>query len=261
VLSITIITKNEEHRIQRCLQSVAFAQEIIVLDSGSTDRTCELARALGAQVVSSPDWPGFGVQKGRALALATQPWVLSIDADEVLSPALQLQIKALMAQDGQWQGRHYDGFKLRRQSRFCGNLVRFGDWQGDQVLRLFRRTRGRFTEDIVHERIEVDGPCATLTAVLEHDSVDSWADGASKMRRYAALGAQKLAAKGRGSVGAAWIHGLWTAIRGLVFRAGLLDGITGLKVAWLNSQGAFLKYRWAGLLRHGQPLPHGELHD
>jgi glycosyltransferase involved in cell wall biosynthesis len=259
VLSVTIITKNEENRIARCLNSVAFANQRIVLDSGSTDQTCEIARELGAQIHQSADWPGFGVQKNRALALAHEPWVLSLDADEVLSQALQQQVQGIVASDGLWQGQRYDGFWLRRHSRFCGKLVRFGDWQGDRVLRLFRRDCGQFTDDLVHERLEVQGEHTTLPATLEHDSVDSWEDGFNKMRRYSWLSARKLAAQGRGSLGSAWVHGVWTVIRGLVLRGGVLDGITGLKIAWLNGRGSYLKYRWAGLARAGKLQLQGDL--
>jgi glycosyltransferase involved in cell wall biosynthesis len=259
VLSVTIITKNEENRIARCLRSVAFAHQRVVLDSGSTDQTCQIARDLGAEIHQSIDWPGFGIQKNRALALAREPWVLSLDADEVLSETLQQQVQAVEASDGLWQGRHYNGFWLRRHSRFCGKLVRFGDWQGDRVLRLFRRSSGRFTDDLVHERLVVEGEHTTLPGILEHDSVDSWEDGFRKMRRYAWLSARKLAAQGRGSPGSAWVHGVWTVFRGLVLRAGLLDGLTGLKIAWLNGQGSYLKYRWAGLARAGKLQLQGDL--
>jgi glycosyltransferase involved in cell wall biosynthesis len=255
MLSVTIITKNEEHRIARCIESVRFADQIVVLDSGSTDATVAIATQLGAQVEHSGHWPGFGPQKNAALSFAIHPWVLSIDADEALTNPLALQVQAITSRPpGATQG-----YWLKRQSRFCGKLVYFGDWRGDRVLRLFARVSGRFSDDLVHERLLVDGPQQTLDGILEHDSVDSYADGQQKMRRYAWLGAQKLAKANRGSVGAALVHAFTTMMRGLVFRAGVLDGATGFKIAWLNSQGAFLKYYWAGLARRGKIQLQGEI--
>lgn len=240
-LSAVVITRNEAHHIERCLRSVDFADECVVLDSGSSDRTVELARALGAQVSVDPAWPGFGPQKNRAVALARGEWVFSIDADEQVTPALRTAILEALAAPG------HDGYWVLRASSFCGRTIRHGDWRNDRVLRLFRRGVGRFSDDVVHERVIVPGTQGTLRGLLLHDSVESLEDGREKMLRYARLGAEKLRARGRGGWWSACVHGGWTFVRGYLFRLGLLDGRAGFAIACLNARGTYLRYRLAGL--------------
>lgn len=240
-LSVALIAQDEAHRIERCLRSLAFADEIVVLDSGSRDDTVALARRCGATVVQQPGWPGFGPQKNRAVALTRGQLVLSIDADEVVTPELAQAITRELAQP------RYDGYWVRRASSFCGRTVRFGDWRNDRVLRLFRRESGRFSDDPVHERVLLSGVQGTLDGLLLHDSVDTMDDGRAKMLRYARAGADKLRAKGKGGLVSACVHGGWTFVRGLLLRGGVLDGWRGLAIAMLNAQGTFLRYRWAGL--------------
>ncbi len=243
-LSVILITRDEAQRIERCLRSVDFADEIVLVDSGSTDQTVALARAAGARVTVRADWPGFGVQKNRALALATGDWVLSIDADEVVTPELRDSILAtIRAPAGA------DVFQVRRRSCFAGRPLRFGDWHGDRVLRLFRRGAVRFTDDVIHERLDHDGPAPILDAVLMHYTIDSLADALEKGRRYAAAGAPRVAARGRGGLLSAASHAAWTFLRGYVFRLGFLDGRYGLLLAWCNACGTWQRYRIAGRLR------------
>lgn len=256
LLSVTVITRDEAHRIERCLRSVAFADECIVLDSGSTDDTVEIARRCGARVHVTADWPGFGPQKNRALALATGDWVLSIDADEEVTGPLREAILAAVRDD---RGVH--GWWIRRSSSFCGRTVRFGDWRNDRVLRLFRRSMGRFTDDRVHERVDCPEPHGRLAGILLHDSVDSMADALEKTERYARLGAEKLRERGRGGLGAALLHGGWTFLRGYLLRLGFLDGRAGLAIARLNARGTFLRYRLAGLPAGTHPGAHDRAAD
>ena len=256
-LSVIVIAKNEARRIEACLRACAFADERIVLDSGSTDDTRALARACGARVHTSDDWPGFGPQKNRALALSRGRWVLSIDADEVVSPELRAAILAAVARGD--EARQPVAWWVRRASSFCGRVVRFGDWRNDRVVRLFRRDRARFSDDVVHERVVVDvggdggrggrggGTIGTLDGVLWHDSVESIAVGRRKMRHYARLGAAKLRARGKGGFASACGQAWWTFTRGYLVRLGFLDGWRGLVIAWLNTQGTFLRYRWAAM--------------
>lgn len=242
-LSVTVITKNEAHRIERCLRSVAFADERIVLDSGSTDDTVAIAQRCGARVELSPDWPGFGPQKNRALALARGEWVLSIDADEEVTPELREAIITAVRSPG-----GPDGYWLARSSSFCGRRIRHGDWRNDRVLRLFRRTRARFTDDLVHERVDCPPPHGMLAGVLLHDSIDSLQDALEKTERYARLGAEKLRARGRrGGLLQALVHGTWTFLRGYLLRLGFLDGRAGLTIAALDARGTYLRYRLAGM--------------
>lgn len=263
-LSVTVITKNEAHRIARCLRSVAFADERIVVDSGSTDGTVELARAAGARVEVTPDWPGFGPQKNRALALARGEWVLSIDADEEVTPELREAILAVVRPPSTPDGAAHpacDAYWITRSSSFCGRTIRHGDWRNDRVLRLFRREAGRFSDDLVHERVECPGPHGELAGVLLHDSVDSIADAVEKTERYARLGAAKLRARGRGGPWSALLHAGWTFVRGYLLRLGFLDGGAGFAIARLNARGTYLKYRLAGAPRAADRVedqPHGD---
>lgn len=244
-LSVAIIARNEAHRIARCLKSVAFADQIVVLDSGSTDDTVTIARGLGADVEVTPDWPGFGPQKNRALARCRYRWVLSIDADEQISDALAAEIlRVLRAAPAE---ATVAGYWLRRSSRYCGQVIRHGLWGNDRVLRLFERQRGRFTDARVHESLVCDGETRVLEGILVHDSVDSPEDARSKARRYAFLGAEALRARGRGGSLQGGVHAGWSFVRGYLLRAGFLDGRFGLTLARLNAAGTFWKYHWAAL--------------
>jgi glycosyltransferase involved in cell wall biosynthesis len=242
-LSLIVITKNEEAAIARCLRSANFADEIVVVDHGSTDKTAEIARAQGARVSVTPDWPGFGPQKNRALGHATGDWVLSLDADEWIEPALADEIRSAIA-----RADAADGYEIPRRSRFCGKIVRYGDWRGDRVLRLFRRGRGRFSDDHVHERVIVEGRIARLSSPLEHDSITDPADAADKIDRYATAAAAQLAAEGKTSSAAkAALRGGAAFLRSYIFRLGFLDGRTGLLVADYNRRYTYEK--WARLAK------------
>lgn len=244
-LSVAIIACNEAHCIARCLQSVAFADQIVVLDSGSTDDTVAIARGLGADVEVTPDWPGFGPQKNRALARCRYRWVLSIDADEQVSDALAAEILRVLREAP--AEATVAGYWLRRSSRYCGQVIRHGLWGNDRVLRLFERQRGRFTDARVHESLVCDGETRVLEGILVHDSVDSPEDARSKARRYAFLGAEALRARGRGGSLQGGVHAGWSFVRGYLLRAGFLDGRFGLTLARLNAAGTFWKYHWAAL--------------
>ncbi len=220
---------------------MAFADEWIVLDSGSRDQTVDLARSLGAQVHSSPDWPGFGPQKNRALDLASCDWALSIDADEWVSAELAAAIKAAL------RAPTHEAYWVNRRSRFCGKLIHYGDWGGDRVLRLFRRKSARFTDDLVHERVQAPLPHGQLEGYLWHDSVEDLADGRAKMLRYAKLGAMKIRNRrgGPSVLAMPGVRGFWTFVRGYLLRGGFLDGPEGWHIARLNARGTYLRYLWS----------------
>jgi len=247
-LSVVVITKDEEAAIGRCLDSVRWADEIVVLDSGSTDRTVEIAREHGARVEVSADWPGFGPQKNRALALAGGEWVLSLDADEWVPEDLAAEIRAaIAAPDG------HVGFELPRSSSFCGREMRHSGWWPDHILRLFRRDAARFSEDIVHERVLLDGRVGRLTRPLRHESFVSLHEVVDKMNRYSTAGAQMRVMRGKGgSVGAAVARGLWAFVRTYVLRAGFLDGREGFVLAVANAEGTYYRYLKAWLARRGR---------
>jgi glycosyltransferase involved in cell wall biosynthesis len=236
-LSVIIITKNEAARLGDCLASVQFADEIIVLDGCSTDATAEIARAHGAQVHQAPDWPGFGPQKNRALALATQPWVLSIDADECVTPELQAEIVRTLAQPA------YDGYQIARLSEFCGKKIHHSGWWPDYVLRLFRRELGAFDNVLVHEQVLVRGRVGKLKSWFLHFPFDDLAALITKTNRYSSDAAQMMARKGR-RVGVFGLitHSVWTFIRIYLLRRGFLDGRHGFVLAATAASGSFLRY-------------------
>ncbi len=250
-LSVILITRNESRHVLACLQSVAFADEWIVVDWGSSDDTCEIAAAFGAQVSRTADWPGFGAQKNRALALARGRWVLSIDADERVGPALALSIQAVVARPLGTAA----GFELARLSSFCGRWMRHGDWYPDRVLRLFRRDAGRFSDDLVHERLLVQGPVARLEGDLLHHTMPSLDDALAKMNRYSTGRAQDMRRQGRrGSLAGAIGHAMWTFVRGYVLRRGFLDGRLGFVLALYAAEGTYYRYLKLWLLAH-EPAP------
>ncbi|MBS0445843.1 MAG: glycosyltransferase family 2 protein [Proteobacteria bacterium] len=237
-LSVIVITKNEAHDIEACLASVAFADERIVVDSGSTDDTRERAERLGARVTMTPDWPGFGPQKNRALAQAQGRWVLSLDADERVDADLAAAIRAVVAADGPSAG-----YAIDRLSSFCGQWMRHGDWYPDRVLRLFRRDRGRFSDDLVHERVIVDGPVGRLPGLLRHHTMPSLADALDKMNRYTSGRALDRRRVGQtGGLLSALSHATWAFCRGYFLRGGFLDGRLGFVLALYVAEGTYYRY-------------------
>ncbi len=241
-LSAIIITKNEAANIADCLDSLAFCDERIVVDGGSSDDTARIAQAKGAQVVAAPDWQGFGPQKNLALSQAKGDWVLSIDADERVSAALAEEIKQAMA-----EGRA-DGYEMPRRSSFCGRFMRFSGWYPDYVLRLFRRGKAHFSNAAVHERVICAGKVARLSEPLLHFPVTRLEDALSRMDRYSTAGADMLVESGRRvSFMSGIMHGLWTFLRTYFFRAGFLDGREGFLLAVANAEGTYYRYMKAWL--------------
>lgn len=260
-LSVILITRNEAHNLEGCLESVAFADERIVVDSGSTDGTREIAERYGAKVVTTSDWPGFGVQKSRALALAQGQWVLSIDADERVSEELAHAVRKVIEADTSGHGspdafgKGTVGYELSRLSSFCGQWMRHGDWYPDRVLRLFRRGQGRFTDDLVHERLVVDGPVGRLRGELLHESMPTLDHAIDKMNRYTTGRAlDKLRGGSRGGLAAAVSHGLWAFLRCYVLRRGFLDGRLGFVLAVYVAEGTYYRYLKMALLGGPGPL-------
>lgn len=237
-LSAVIITRNEEAMLADCLRSVAFADEIVVVDSLSSDRTVEIARAHGARVLETTDWPGFGPQKNRAIELATGDWILSIDADERVTPELASEIRAAVR-----SADAVAGYQLSRLSRYCGRYMRHSGWFPDHITRLFQRGRARFSDDLVHERVIVDGAVGRLNGLLLHESFGSLEQVLDKVNRYSSLSARQMAAAGkRGSLVAAVLHGLGAFVRTYLLKAGFLDGREGFMLAVSNAEGAYYKY-------------------
>ena len=240
-LSAIIITRNEEANIAACLDGLAFCDERVVVDAGSTDRTAAIAAEKGARVVSR-DWQGFGAQKNFALSLAQGDWVLSIDADERVSPALAREIAQAVA------APRADGYEIPRLSSFVGREMRHSGWFPDYVLRLFRRGKARFSDDLVHERVICDGPVARLGEQLQHFSVTRLEEALSRVDRYSTAGAEMLIAAGRRVTFASGIlHGFWSFFRAYVLRLGFLDGREGFLLAVANAEGTYYRYMKAWL--------------
>jgi glycosyltransferase involved in cell wall biosynthesis len=241
-LSAVLITRNEERRLGVCLASLAgLADEIVILDTMSTDGTVALARAAGARVEQAA-FAGFGPAKRRALELATGDWVLSIDADERLTVELREEIRrAVLAEEGP------DGYWMRRDVYYLGQRMRFGGLGHDWVLRLFRRGRGHFTSAQVHERVEVAGATESLTGRLEHHTCATLDEHLAKVQRYSALQADELAARGRVYRWWDWLRIPVELFLRIVVRLAFLDGARGMVYATVSAYGKWLRYaRLAG---------------
>ena len=237
--SVILITKNEEAAIARVLRSVAFADEIVVVDSGSTDRTVEIARELGAKVTVTDYWPGFGTQKNRALDFATGDWVLSLDADEWLTAESAEEIRRAVAASAAGTA----AYRMPRRSSFCGRFLQHSGWWPDYVVRLFRRGQARFSDDSVHERVIADGTIGTLREPIMHETFADLDDLVGKMNRYSTLTAQQLHRDGRTSgLIEAVARALWAFLRTYVFRAGFLDGREGFMLAVATAEGTYYRY-------------------
>ena len=222
----------------QCLESVKWADEIIVLDSGSTDATVEICRCYTDRVTVT-DWPGFGPQKNRALAMATGDWVLSIDADEEVTPALAQEIQAVL-QNPLTTSAVY---ALPRLSSLLGRPMQHGDWWPDEVPRLFRRGAAQFSNDLVHERLKFASQPAALQNLLLHDSIRSLDQMIHKVNQYTHAGALRLHDKGKqSSLTKAVAHGLWAIFRSYVLKRGFLDGREGFIAAVSAGESAYYKY-------------------
>jgi glycosyltransferase involved in cell wall biosynthesis len=237
-LSAILIVKNEGSQIAECVETLRFCDEIVVVDNNSTDQTVENARKLGCKVIVTTDWPGFGLQKQRALDNASGEWILSIDADERVTAELQAELIAAISSNA------HQGYKIKRKSQFLGKWMRFGGWYPDYVLRLARRESCRFDPTPVHEKLIVDGSIGTLKHHFLHYSYRSISDVLSKQKRYALANAGKIREKkgSRASILKAVLRSAWTFLRLYVIQLGLLDGRHGFISATFKSQEVFWKY-------------------
>jgi glycosyltransferase involved in cell wall biosynthesis len=239
-LSALVITRNERGNIERCLASLAFCDEIVVLDAESDDGTAELALRYTRQVRVEP-WRGYAAQKQRALELCHGFWVLWIDADEAVSPLLARSIRQV-ADGGESAGKSV-GYSLRRQVFYLGRWIRHGGWGSDWVLRLFQRERGRFSDQVVHERVLVQGAVARLPGILEHYSYSDLPHHWGKILEFSRNWAVEARRRGRRA------HAVDLLFRPparfarmYLFQLGFLDGWRGLVIAGMAAAYVFLKY-------------------
>lgn len=236
-ISAIIIALNEESELKECLTTLAFCDEIILVDGGSNDRTREIAEESGCKVITNAVWRGFGKQKQLALDHATSEWVLSVDSDERVTDELRHEILHTL------KGSTCDGFYINRKTFFLGKWLKHGGWFPDRVLRLARRSKATFTDDIVHERLLVNGSTDYLRHPMLHFSYRTTRQLLSKQCRYALDSAGKKAGQNiSGGVGKGILHAFGTFVVLYLFRLGFLDGRHGLVAAIAKSQEAFWKY-------------------
>jgi len=243
-LSVIVICRNNEATIRRCLESVAWANEIVVLDSGSTDRTLEICRGLATKVQQTADWPGHGPQKNRALDLATGDWVFSLDSDEWITPEVRSELEAAMVAPGDKAA-----FMLPRRSSFCGRFMRHSGWWPDYVTRLWRRGSARFSEDHTHDRVIVDGKRGRLKQPILHETVTDLEQMLVKINMYSSTSAAMFHKEGRrASMFTALLHGWWAFVRTYFVRLGFLDGREGFMLAVINAENSYYRYAKLTLL-------------
>jgi len=248
-LSACIITYNEADRIEACLRSLDFCDEIVVVDSHSTDATRPLAAALGARVIER-DWPGYRSQKQFAVEAAAHDWVLCLDADERVTGALRAQIVALRAQG--FPGAA--GWSVPRITDYFGRFLRHGNAYPDRLVRLFDRRRGGWHGYEIHENTRIDGPVRRLSGHLEHYSYRSLTDHLNRMQRYADLMAQAMYARGRRcGLTPVLLNPLWRFLRGYLLRLGFLDGWRGLVFALIEAN--YVRRKYLGLFIRSRGLP------
>lgn len=238
-LSVAIITKDEARNLPRCLQSIAFARQIVVVDSGSSDDTVKIAEAYGCDVFREPWRGGFGAQKQFAIDQCRYPWVLILDADERIPPETAAVIRKVVG----GLSDALAGYSFPRKNFFQGRWIRHAGWWPDRVVRLFQKNFGRMSQAPVHEAVEVSGPVLTLDVPIEHFTESSLSRILLKIDRYSTLGAREAFAAGRrSSVSVALLRSIATFLQGYILRLGMLDGPQGLTLAVTDSINKFCKY-------------------
>ena len=234
-LSVVIVTKDEETNIEDALRSAAGAQEIVVVDSFSTDRTVDICRQY-TDKIHRHEWQGYSRQKQLAVDLAQGPWVLILDADERITPELRDEISRILTETD------CEGFSMPRRNYFLGKWIRHSGWWPDRTLRLFRKDKGRLEDREVHEKVVVSGKVGRLEAPLEHHTYRTISEYLRKMEAYSSLAAVQIRKRRRPGAVSMCVKPLFTFFRMYVVRRGFLDGTHGLILAWLYSYYTFLKY-------------------
>ena len=236
-ITATIITLNEERNIARAIESLRCCDEILVVDSGSIDRTVELAANLGARVLESP-WHGYAVQKNYAAEQASHDWILSLDADEALSESLEAEIWTVKK-----KGPAFDGYTVPRLAQYLGRWILHCGWHPDRKIRLYHRAKGKWVGDFVHESVEVHGRVGHLESNLLHFTCESLSEHIKTMDRYTTLAAEELVSRKqpihlRNMI----LDPAWTFTRTYFFQRGFQDGLEGLTIAYMAALYTFLKY-------------------
>lgn len=236
-ITATIVTLNEERNIARAIESLRCVDEVLVVDSGSTDRTREIAAARGARVVVEP-WRGYAGQKNFAAGEAANGWILSLDADETLTDELEAEILALKQAEPVC-----DGYSFPRLAQYLGRWILHSGWYPDRKVRLYRRDRARWVGEFVHESVRVDGPVGELRGRLNHFTCQSLSQHLRTLDSYTTLAARELVSRGKAAP--LWrllLDPGWTFFRTYVLQRGFLDGPQGIAIAWMAAFYTFLKY-------------------
>jgi glycosyltransferase involved in cell wall biosynthesis len=236
-ITATIITLNEERNIARAIESLRCCDEILILDSGSVDRTVELAEKLGARVIEA-GWRGFAGQKNWAAEQAAHDWILSLDADEALSESLEAEVLTLKK-----NGPRFDGYTMPRMANYLGRWILHSGWYPDRKVRLYDRRKAKWIGDFVHESVVVSGRVGHLESNILHFTCESLSEHVKTMDRYTTLAAQEIAAR-RLQV-PLWrliLEPSWTFWKSYVVQRGFLDGLEGLVIAYMAGFYTFLKY-------------------
>jgi glycosyltransferase involved in cell wall biosynthesis len=248
-ISAAIIAFNEERNIARVIESLRCCDEMLVLDSGSNDRTVEIASKLGARVEEA-SWHGYAAQKNIAAQLATYDWVLSLDADESLSEALEAEI---------WQikknGPKFDGYTMPRLAQYLGRWILHSGWYPDRKVRLFDRKKAKWVGEFVHESVKVEGRVGHLKSNLLHFTCDSLSEHLRSMDSYTTLAAQEMVSRGEvASLGRLLVDPPWIFLRTYFVKLGFLDGAEGLAIAYMGAFYNFVKYSKARHMSPGRKL-------
>jgi len=240
-ISVTIICMNEEKKIRQCLESVKWVDEIVLVDSGSTDATLEIAKQYTDKIFVNADWQGFGPQKKLAVNHASNDWVLALDSDEIVSDKLHNEILAVVN-----KADEHSVFRLNRLTHFCGKFIRHSGWHPDRIVRLFNKKHYQYNDAFVHEAVECKGAkIVDLKSKLLHYQMDSLDDYINKRNRYAKAWAEAQFKKGKRTNSVEiFMHTIFSFLRHYVLRLGVLDGYHGFMIAVIQMQYTFNKYNF-----------------
>lgn len=236
-ISLCILCLNEAENLTRCLSQIEYFAETIVLDTGSTDDSVEIARQLGARVETTT-WKGFSKTRREHFQLTTQPWVFWLDADEELTPEFMRELRELVP-----NLNSNKAYRINRLMNFEGKWIRHGDWFPDWVTRLFHRDHWSMPERDIHESVEIEGEIDRISSPVPHFSYRNWQDREARVEKYTTLWAQQQKACGKTANRVApFARAGWKLFRGLVLKKGFLDGTLGIRIAYSNALEVFLKY-------------------